>query len=485
MISFIVSLLALVLGYLLYGRFVEKVFGPDDRVTPAVAKADGMDYIALPSWKVFMIQFLNIAGTGPIFGAIMGAKFGPVSYLWIVFGCIFAGAVHDYLSGMLSMRHDGAGLPELGGLYLGKATKKLMLVFTVLLLIMVGTVFVYSPAEILHTISGDTLMWVAIIFCYYIIATMLPIDKIIGKIYPLFAFSLLFMAGALMVWLFLHWPTVPEIWTNFYNMGAATEPETWKDNIFPALFITIACGAISGFHGTQSPLMSRCVGNEKMGRPVFYGAMITEGVVALIWATVAAWFFYGEPAPGYTLIENATAGFHTSAPAVVNLVCNDWLGIVGAVLAMLGVVAAPITSGDTAFRSGRLIVAEWLKLDQRPIPKRLLICVPMFAVSIAMLVWQIENPDGFNTIWQYFGWSNQTLSVFTLWAVTVYLVRQKKCFWISLIPALFMTTVCTTYLFISKQAFGLPAEVAYPMGIACLVIACIWFGLWYNKELKK
>ena len=485
MISFLLSLVALVVGYLFYGRFVERVFGPHDRVTPAVAKADGLDYIVLPSWKIFMIQFLNIAGTGPIFGAIMGAKFGPVAYLWIVFGCIFAGAMHDYFSGMLSMRHDGAGLPEMIGQYLGKATKSVMLVFTVLLLIMVGTVFVYSPAVILHELGGETMMWVAIIFCYYIIATMLPIDKIIGKIYPLFAFSLLFMAGALMVWLFLHWPTVPEIWTNFYNMGAATEPETWKDNIFPALFITIACGAISGFHGTQSPLMSRCVGNEKMGRPVFYGAMITEGVVALIWATVAAWFFYGEPAPGYTLIEKATAGFHTSAPAVVNLVCNDWLGIVGAVLAMLGVVAAPITSGDTAFRSGRLIVAEWLKLDQRPIPKRLLICVPMFAASIAMLVWQIENPDGFNTIWQYFGWSNQTLSVFTLWAVTVYLVRQKKCFWISQIPALFMTTVCTTYLFISKQAFGLPAEVAYPMGIACLVIACIWFGLWYNKELKK
>ena len=259
MISFLVSLLALVLGYLLYGRFVEKVFGPDDRVTPAVAKADGMDYIALPSWKVFMIQFLNIAGTGPIFGAIMGAKFGPVSYLWIVFGCIFAGAVHDYLSGMLSMRHDGAGLPELGGLYLGKATKKLMLVFTVLLLIMVGTVFVYSPAEILHTISGDTLMWVAIIFCYYIIATMLPIDKIIGKIYPLFAFSLLFMAGALMVWLFLQWPTLPELWTHTGNLGQQTHPDMFKDEIFPALFITIACGAISGFHGTQSPLMARCV----------------------------------------------------------------------------------------------------------------------------------------------------------------------------------------------------------------------------------
>jgi carbon starvation protein CstA len=484
MISFLLSLVALVIGYLIYGRFVERVFGPDDRVTPAVAKADGLDYIVLPDWKIFMIQFLNIAGTGPIFGAIMGAKFGPVAYLWIVFGCIFAGAMHDYFTGMLSMRHDGASLPELVGHYLGKTTKSVMHVFTVFLLIMVGTVFVYSPAEILHTIGGETMMWVGIIFCYYIIATMLPIDKIIGKIYPLFAFSLLFMAGALMVWLFLHWPTVPELWTHFYNLGAATEPDKWKDNIFPALFITIACGAISGFHGTQSPLMARCVKSERMGRPIFYGAMITEGVVALIWATVSAWFFYGSPAPGYELIQNATAGFHTSAPAVVNLVCNEWLGVVGAVLAMLGVVAAPITSGDTAFRSGRLIVAEWLKLDQRPIPKRLYICIPMFACSIAMLVWQIENPDGFNTIWQYFGWSNQALSVFTLWAVTVYLVRQKKQFIITLIPALFMTTVCTTFLFVSKQAFQLPASVGYPLGIASLVAAIAWFCIWYKKESK-
>ena len=482
MISFLVSLVALVLGYLLYGRFVEKVFGPDDRVTPAVAKADGMDYIVLPSWKVFMIQFLNIAGTGPIFGAIMGAKFGPVSYLWIVFGCIFAGAVHDYLSGMLSMRHNGEGLPELCGHYLGNATKKLMLVFTVLLLIMVGTVFVYSPAEILHTISGDTLMWVAIIFCYYIIATMLPIDKIIGKIYPLFAFSLLFMAGALMVWLFLQWPTLPELWTHTGNLGQQTHPDMFKDEIFPALFITIACGAISGFHGTQSPLMARCVKSEKMGRPIFYGAMITEGVVALIWATVAAWFFYGEPAPGYTLIEEATKGFQTSAPALVNLVCNDWLGIAGAILAMLGVVAAPITSGDTAFRSARLIVAEWLKLNQRPIMHRLYICIPLFAISIAMLVWQIENPDGFNTIWQYFGWSNQALSAFTLWTLTVYLVRNKKPFWITLIPALFMTTVCSTFLMVSKIAFNLPGHIGYPIGLACLVVAIVWFCVWYKKE---
>ena len=485
MISFLLSLLALVLGYLVYGRFVEKVFGPDDRVTPAVAKADGLDYIVLPNWKVFMIQFLNIAGTGPIFGAIMGAKFGPVAYLWIVLGCIFAGATHDYLSGMLSMRHDGAGLPNLIGYYLGNTTKNVMLVFTVLLLIMVGTVFVYSPAEILHSIGGDTMMWVALIFCYYIIATMMPIDKIIGKVYPLFAFSLLFMAGALMVWLILHWPTIPEIWTNFNNMGTATHPDMFSDSIFPALFITIACGAISGFHGTQTPLMARCVKSERMGRPIFYGAMITEGIVALIWASVSAWFFYGDPAPGYELIEGATKGCQTSAPAVVNLVCNDWLGVAGAVLAMLGVVAAPITSGDTAFRSGRLIVAEWLKLDQRPIPKRLFICVPMFACSIAMLIWQIENPDGFNTIWQYFGFSNQALSVFTLWTLTVYLVRQKKAYWVTLIPALFMTTVCSTFVFVSKQALHLPESVGYPLGGLCLVVSIVWFYLWYRKETKK
>ena len=481
MITFILSLAALVLGYIFYGRFVERVFGPDDRVTPAVSKADGLDYIVMPGWKIFMIQFLNIAGTGPIFGAIMGAKFGPAAYLWIVFGCIFAGAVHDYFSGMLSMRHDGAGLPEMIGHYLGKTTKNVMLVFTVLLLIVVGAVFVYSPAEILHSIGGDTLMWIIIIFCYYFIATMLPIDKIIGKVYPLFAMSLLFMAGALMVWLIFHWPTLPELWTHYYNMGAATEPDRWTDNIFPALFITIACGAISGFHATQSPLMARCVKSEHMGRPLFYGAMITEGAVALIWATVSAWFFYGDPTPGYELIAEATNGFHTSAPAVVHLVCNDWLGVAGAILAMLGVVAAPITSGDTALRSARLIVAEWLKIDQRPIPKRLMICVPIFACSIAILIWQIGNPDGFNTIWQYFGWWNQALSVFTLWTVTVYLVRQKKNFWIMLIPALFMTTVCCTYVFISRQMLHLPEPLAYGLGIACLVVASVWFAVWYRK----
>ena len=485
MITFIISFFALVIGYIVYGRFVEKVFCPDDRPTPAVSMADGVDYIVLPSWKVFMIQFLNIAGTGPIFGAIMGAKFGPVAYLWIVLGCIFAGATHDYLSGMLSIRNGGASLPELVGKYLGKTTRAIMLVFTVMLLIMVGTVFVYSPAEILHSMGGDTMMWVCIIFVYYVIATMLPIDKIIGKIYPLFAFSLLFMAAALMIVLFVKMPHLPELWTNFYNMGKEAQPEKWTDAIFPALFITIACGAISGFHATQSPLMARCLKHEKMGRPIFYGAMITEGIVALIWATVSMWFFYGDPTPGYELIAGADKGFYTSAPAVVNLVCNDWLGVTGAVLAMLGVVAAPITSGDTAFRSARLIVAEWLKMNQRPIAKRLLICVPLFAVSIAMLIWQVKNPDGFNTIWQYFGWSNQTLSVFTLWTLTVWLARENKPYWITLIPAIFMTVVCSSFLVVSKNAFGFDITVGYTVGAISFVVACVWFTLWYRKEIRN
>ncbi len=485
MITFIISFFALIIGYIVYGRFVEKVFCPDDRPTPAVSMADGVDYIVLPSWKVFMIQFLNIAGTGPIFGAIMGAKFGPVAYLWIVLGCIFAGATHDYLSGMLSIRNGGASLPELVGKYLGKTTRAIMLVFTVLLLIMVGTVFVYSPAEILHSMGGDTMMWVCIIFVYYVIATMLPIDKIIGKIYPLFAFSLLFMAAALMIVLFVKMPHLPELWTNFYNMGKEAQPVKWTDAIFPALFITIACGAISGFHATQSPLMARCLKHEKMGRPIFYGAMITEGIVALIWATVSMWFFYGDPTPGYELIAGADKGFYTSAPAVVNLVCNDWLGVTGAVLAMLGVVAAPITSGDTAFRSARLIVAEWLKMNQRPIARRLLICVPLFAVSIAMLIWQVKNPDGFNTIWQYFGWSNQTLSVFTLWTLTVWLARENKPYWITLIPAIFMTVVCSSFLVVSKNAFGFDITVGYTVGAISFVVACVWFTLWYRKEIRN
>ena len=483
MITFFISFVALVLGYLLYGKFVSKVFVPDDRKTPAVVINDGIDYVPMPNWKIFMIQFLNIAGTGPIFGAIMGAKFGPAAYLWIILGCIFAGATHDFFSGMLSMRNNGADLPALIGKYLGKTPRNVMLVFCVVLLIMVGTVFVYSPAEILGHISGGSLLWIIMIFAYYVVATMLPIDKIIGKIYPIFSFSLLFMAVALIVMLLIKMPVLPELWDGLGNMAKEQDP-SFTDNIFPCLFITIACGAISGFHATQSPLMARCLKSEKMGRPIFYGSMITEGLVALVWATVAMWFFYDSPTPGYEQLA-AAKGFHTSAPMVVTTVCQDWLGMLGGVLAILGVVAAPITSGDTAFRSARLIVASALKLNQKPKMNRLYVCLPIFVVSIAMLAWQSSNPDGFNVIWQYFGWSNQTLSVFTLWAITVYLVRKNKPYVITLLPALFMTGVCSTYLFISKQAFGLQEDLAYYLGILTVIIAMVWFVVWIRKYGEK
>lgn len=476
MVTFIISLLALVLGYVFYGKLVEKIFSPDDRKTPAVRINDGVDFIVLPGWKVFMIQFLNIAGTGPIFGAIMGAKFGPSAYLWIVLGCIFAGAVHDYLSGMLSMRHDGAGQPELIGLYLGQGTKRVMLVFSVFLLMMVGAVFVYSPALILGDICGEGLTWVyiwcGIIFVYYIIATMLPIDKIIGKIYPLFAVSMLFMALALMVVLFVKWPSLPELSDGIYGEG-------FKSPIFPALFITIACGAISGFHATQTPLMARCVKSEKMGRPMFYGAMITEGVVALIWATVSMYFFYGGAA------EELGASLSLQAPEVVTTVSQGWLGTFGGILALLGVVAAPITSGDTALRSARLIIAEFLHLDQKSYMKRIYICIPLFGATLALLFFNIENPDGFNVIWSYFGWANQTLAVFTLWAITVYLVRQKKPWVITMLPALFMTVVCSSFIMISPNAFGLDMTVGYAVGGAALIISLAWFFIWKNKESKR
>lgn len=483
MISFTIAILILIAGYFIYGRFVERVFGPDpNRVTPAVSKADGVDFMVLPDWKIFMIQFLNIAGTGPIFGAIMGMWFGTSAYLWIVFGCIFAGATHDYLSGMLSMHHNGAGLPQLVGYYLGKDIRKVMLVFTVLLLVMVGAVFVYSPAIILKSICGTEVMWILIIFVYYIIATLLPVDKIIGRIYPLFAFSLIFMAAALMIGLYAKMPQLPEVWDGMQNLGA--EKFGRNTPIFPALFITIACGAISGFHATQSPLMARCIKNEKMGRPIFYGSMITEGIVAMIWATISSYFFYAdgwrevcspEVIQAFESQSDKTLIQYFSAPQVVMNVCQGWLGIVGGILAMLGVVAAPITSGDTALRSARLIIAEFIKLGQRSYRNRLYICIPMFAFTFALLVWQISNPDGFNIIWSYFGWANQSLSIFTLWTVTFFLVRNKKNYGITLVPVLFMTFVCVTYILVSNEGFRIQGQLPYFIGAASVVASVLVF----------
>ena len=460
MISFILSLIALILGYLLYGKVVEKCIAPDPtRPTPAVTKADGVDFVPMPSWKVYMIQFLNIAGTGPIFGAIMGAKFGPSSYLWIVFGCIFAGAVHDYFTGMLSMRNDGAGLPELVRKYLGRGTSALLLVFSIVLLLLVGTVFVFSPALILGDLAGDgsrlaIMAWVGIIFLYYIIATLLPIDKIIGRVYPLFAFALLFMALALCVCLFIKWPALPELWDGLGNLGA--EKGLLKGQpILPCLFITIACGAISGFHATQSPLMARCVKNESLGRPIFYGAMITEGIVALIWAAVSSYFFFDGGAEEMGL---TTA---TQAPGVVTAVSKHWLGLLGGILAILGVVAAPITSGDTAFRSARLIVADFLHLEQKKHVNRLMIAIPIFVVASLLLWYNIADENGFNTIWRYFGWANQTLACFALWTATAWITKHREGLWylITLLPAAFMTGICTTYICVDKIGFHLPQSI--------------------------
>lgn len=486
MFSFLVSLVALVAGYFIYGRVVEKVFGVDSsRKTPAITKADGVDYIPMPAWKVYMIQFLNIAGTGPIFGAIMGAKFGPSAYLWIVFGCIFAGAVHDYMTGMLSIRNNGAGLPDLVGEYLGKGTKTFILAFSIIVLMLVGTVFVFSPALILGDIAGDgsknaIMAWVGVIFLYYLLATLMPIDKIIGRIYPVFSFALLFMAVALMVCLFVKWPVLPEIWDGLGNLGESKGLLSGQP-VFPCLFITIACGAVSGFHATQSPLMARCVADEKLGRPVFYGAMITEGIVALIWATVASWFFYGGGA------AEVGSGLSAAAPEVVVKVSEGWLGILGGILAILGVVAAPITSGDTAFRSARLIVADFLHLPQKPIRNRLIISIPLFILASFLLWYNIADEDGFNVIWRYFGWANQTLAVFMLWTATAYLVKYRggMSFMLTLLPAAFMTAVCVTYLCVAKIGLNLPVTWNWYIGISTFVLSLAVFSILYMRRKQN
>ena len=485
MYSFLLSVLALVLGYFVYGKFIARVFGPDPkRPTPAVEKADGVDFIVMPTWKVFMIQFLNIAGTGPIFGAIMGAKFGPAAYLWIVLGCIFAGAVHDYLTGMLSVRHGGASLPDLIGIYLGKSTQKVMLVFSVIMLMLVGAVFVYSPAIILGNIAGDgtqmsMMLWVGVIFVYYITATLLPIDKIIGKIYPVFAFALLFMAAGLLVGLIVKWPSIPELWDGLANRGP--ELGITGQPIFPCLFITIACGAISGFHATQSPMMARCLGNEKQGRPIFYGAMITEGLVALIWAAVSSWFFFDGGA------AQVGSDITSSAPAVVTKVSQGWLGVVGGILAVLGVVAAPITSGDTAFRSARLIIADFVRLPQKKLASRLVLAIPLFALSALLLWYNISDANGFNVIWRYFGWSNQALATIMLWTATTYLLKEKDGWWflVTYFPAVFMTAVCFCFILVDKIGFGVPQQ--YTPWLAALSVAGSLIGfhfLNYRKNAK-
>ncbi|MCQ2180720.1 MAG: carbon starvation protein A [Bacteroidales bacterium] len=486
MYSFLISMAALILGYLLYGKFVDRIFSPNPRrVTPAITKEDGVDFVPLPNWKVFMIQFLNIAGTGPIFGAIMGAKFGPSCYLWIVFGCIFAGAVHDYLTGMLSLRHGGVTLPDLVGKYMGRDARFVMLIFSIVLLLLVGTVFVYSPAMILGDIAGlfssgkmSIMFWVAVIFVYYILATLLPIDKVIARIYPLFAVSLLFMAVALSVCLVIKWPDIPEFWQGLQNRGP--EIGVKGQGIFPCLFITVACGAISGFHSTQTPIMARCLKNENLGRPIFYGAMVAEGIVALIWAAVSSYFFFdgGQSEVG------AVSG---QAPEVVSSVAKAWLGTLGGVLAIIGVVAAPITSGDTAFRSARLILSDFFRINQKNKTNRLIIAVPLFAVTTLLLWFNIANEDGFNIIWRYFGLANQSLACFTLWMLTVWLSRNRKgvSYMMTLLPASFLSAVCLAYFCTDKIGFNQPMSFAVPIGVGIFILSLVIFYLMRGIALKR
>jgi carbon starvation protein CstA len=469
MITFLVSLLVLVVGYFVYGKLVERIFAPDpSKVTPAVALNDGVDYVPLKPWKLFTIQFLNIAGLGPIFGAIMGAKFGASAYLWIVLGCIFAGAVHDYLAGMLSLRNNGASLPELIGKYLGMSVQQFTRLFSVVLMVLVGVVFVSGPAGLLQNLTSlHQYWWMIIIFLYYLLASMLPIDKLIGKVYPLFAIALLFMAVGILAVLLIKQPVLPEITDGLQN----THPSAIDTPIFPMLFISIACGAISGFHATQSPMMARCMTNEKQGRPIFYGAMIVEGLVALIWAAAANAFF----------AQNGMG--ENNAAIIVNEISTNWLGVLGGALAILGVIFAPITSGDTALRSARLIMADMFAVDQKPIKNRLLICVPMFLVAAAILLYSLNDAEGFNIIWRYFAWANQTLGVITLWALSVWLMRtRRKWHWMTLIPAIFMTVVVTLYILIADEGLNLSY---IPSVIASITLSLLLTLLFYYKELKR
>ena len=487
MISFIIAVALLLLGYLLYSKVIERVIGVDPkRVTPAVAHPDGVDYVPMKPWRIFLIQFLNIAGVGPICGAIMGAQFGTASFLWIVFGSIFAGAVHDFIAGFISLRQDGASLPEIHGKYLGNGMKQFMRGFTVLLMILVGAVFVNTPAVLLNnnfTPNMSIYIWVAIIFAYYLIATLLPIDKLIGKIYPVFGILLLAMAVAIVVAFVIYKPEIPEVWQGLENR----HPDAAHNPIFPMMFISIACGAISGFHATQSPLMARCMVNEKQARPIFYGAMITEGIVALIWAAAATVFYHDPILAQKTMVDGHPLGGN----AMVGVIANEWFSPVIATICILGVISAAVTSGDTALRSARLIVADFMHVDQKPVPKRLLVALPVFVLAAALLVFSLANPAGFDYIWRYFAWSNQVLAMVTLWAITVFLSRHlpgKAWYWITLIPALFMSMVTISFLFVAqKEGLGsvLPRPVGYSIAAAITFVLGVLFFIRKKKKAIK
>ena len=473
MITFLICLALLVAAYFTYGRYLERQVAVDATAeTPCRRLYDGVDYVPLPRWRVFMIQLLNIAGTGPIFGAVLGACFGPVAFLWITFGGIFLGAMHDFISGVMLVRNDGLSIPEIVGRYLGGGAGRFMRLFSVLLLVLVGAVFVLSPAQLLSGIvpTVSTQAWIWVILGYYFVATMLPIDKIIGRIYPLFGVALVVMALGLLGALVFGDYRIPELTTlRNFQLDAHALP------IFPTLCITIACGAISGFHATQSPLMARCVGNERECRSVFYGAMISESFIALVWAAVAMAFFGGAGE-----LAEALGAHGGSAAWAVDAVSNGMLGVAGGILALLGVVAAPITSGDTAFRSARLIIADMLHLEQRSKYKRFYICIPLFVAG-----YWITQVD-FDVVWRYFAWTNQTLATVVLWSVTVFLLRRRANVWIGLLPALFMTYVCASFVFVSNQFLGMENRAAAYAAGGCVTLAVLVLMIFkLRKEYAK
>lgn len=473
MITFCCSILLLIGGYFLYGKLVEKVFRPDDRPTPAIDHPDGVDYVPMKTWRVFLIQLLNIAGTGPIFGALMGAVFGPVVFLWIVFGSIFGGAVHDYMSGMISVRMDGASVSEIVGKYLGSAAKQVMRVFSVVLLILVGAVFTTSPAALIARFTPEWMnatFWVVVILAYYLLATLLPIDKVIGKLYPIFGGVLVLMAVGIIGGLLVGGYHLPEI--AFVNQHPDGQP------VWPFMFITVACGAVSGFHATQSPMMARCITQEKDGRKVFYGAMLTESVIALVWAAAGVAFYGATGGLQQALAELGQSG-------VVYDISVQLLGVVGGALAIIGVVVCPVSSGDTAFRSARLTIADAFHIDQSKLPKRLAITLPLLAVGA--LLTQLN----FDVIWRYFSWSNQTLAMITLWAAAMYLARNAEKWWHSVmcaVPAAFMSGVSCTYILMAKEGFQLSQSIAYPVGavfaLACTVLYLVKAGGKTNRQLR-
>lgn len=470
MITFLCCLSVLIASYFLYGKFLDRLTAIDGKAqVPSERLYDGVDYMPLPRWRIFLIQLLNIAGTGPIFGAILGACYGPVAFLWITIGGVLFGAMHDYMSGVISLRNDGKSLSEIIGKYLGGGMHKLTTVLIPLLMVLVGGVFIVTPSQILADKTAlPYMVWVAIIIAYYFVATVLPIDKIIGKIYPIFGAALIAMAVMLFGVLIFGDYQIPEL-TSFTNMHFNAE----KLPIIPTLFISIACGAISGFHATQSPLMARCMTNEKQSRPIFFGAMISESIIALIWAAMAMAFFGGVEALNDYMQANGN-----NAGVAVSLICDTTLGRIGSILAIMGVVIAPITSGDTAFRSARLILADMLHYDQKPIYKRLIVSLPLFAMGVGIAFME------FDVIWRYFAWSNQALSVITLWMITSWLMRRgSRWSIIALVPAICMTYVCSSFLFVSGQFVGMGATpLAYIYGGAVTaVIAGLMMYIIRNK----